>query len=106
MSGKQMYHMKDDKGYAGQHNITEDEAAKLRTKGWTVVLVETTDRAPEGHLHVISKDGHYLGARFLTQISAADLIRLGMHLVHVGDASKDMDEVREIQKLHGKVKEA
>jgi hypothetical protein len=97
MADKQMYHMKDDARYAGEFSLTEDEAVQLRTKGWLVVRVADTRAAPQGHMHVVSADGHYLGARMLTQLAAADLQRMGMHLVHVGDASKDPYEVRAIR---------
>jgi hypothetical protein len=38
----------------------------------------------------------------LNAIQAGDLVRQGYHVVHVADASRDMEEVRAIQALNRK----
>ncbi len=97
---KTAHHMQDGKGYSGVFELTDTEAEQLRAKDWLVVPVRYVKQEVSGHLHVIDSRGQYVNTRMLDAVQAGDLVRQGYHLVHVGDGSKDMDEIRAIQKIH------
>lgn len=88
-----------DRGNAGIFTLTQEEAEQLREKGWLVVPVSYVDEAVQGHLNVFDHKGRYVNSRMLNAIQVGDLKRQGYHLTHVADASKDLEEMRTIQKL-------
>lgn len=90
------YFMRGDKGPVGPFQLSEGEAERLRNKDWLVVPFEMVNGDLHGHLHIVDENGQYLGARVLDCVQAGEHRRLGHHLIHVGDAAKDIDEVRAI----------
>lgn len=113
-TSRQDYHMIDASGPCGTFALTENEAEKLRSKGWEVtqpecapdtVLIKISDPEPivrkkvTEHYHLVDSKGAYQGQRMLGQAEANAMRELGWHLVHVGDASKDPDEVRAIKNI-------
>jgi hypothetical protein len=95
---KRWYFMRGDKGPIGTpFQLADSEVQPLRDKDWLVVPAELVKPDVHGHFHVVDEHGQLIGQRMLDAIQAGEHRRLGHHLVHVGDASKDMDEVRAIQ---------
>lgn len=98
--GKNWYFMRGDKGpLPTTFHLTDEEAQSLRDKDWLVVPTELVRHDFHGHFHVVDEHGQLIGQRMLDAVQAGEHLRLGHHLVHVGDASKDMDEIRAIQNI-------
>lgn len=95
MADKNRYHLQDDTKHGGVFDLTDTEAEQMRAKGWIVVPEELVDPARSGHLHLLDENGKFVGSRVLDAIQAADFVRQGYHLVHVGDAtSRELEDLR------------
>lgn len=97
MAERSWYHMRDDKKPVGVFQLADDELEPLRAKGWLIVPMALVKEDVHGHFHVIDEHGRLIGQRMLDAVQAGEHLRLGHHLIHVGDASKDMQEVRAVQ---------
>lgn len=102
MDEKRVYYMQDHRKLPSRHVLTETDAEQLREKGWTAVPVDMVKDEVHGHFHVFDSNGQYMGSRMLDAVQAADHVRQGCHLVHVGDGAMDLDEIQVIEEIRAK----